>query len=301
MPVKLVPRALDRDAIEFTLSWDTNLWRSNPTGTRVIYADKNHLHLWDTETGQEITRIEHPEMIATFEWSPDATMIATVCDDKVLRVWDSETRKLLLEYHDPAQPISFFYPSWDGAQVICWASDSKAITVPVLDATCKLIKIAVLVGKTNGWSGLWANDRNAVGLMSLTANQQRLHVWEGYGTSHVMDQDLGNHEFGFGYDWNSHWHPDSRRLIGNSGGVVRAYDAASRRRLGTLLPGLPDRHWLCVGPTGHCRGSKGVAEHIVYVAQLDDGSNITLSPQEFTQRFGWKNNPEKATLLDFNE
>jgi len=116
-----------------------------------------------------------------------------------------------------------------------------------------------------------------------------------------MDRGQGNHEIGFGYDFHSLWHPDSRRLVGNSSGVLRAYDAASHRRLGTLWPTLTDSNWLAIGPTGHCRGSEGVEQHVVYVAQLDDGSNITLSPIEFANRFGWKNAPEKATLMEFDE
>ena len=38
-------------------------------------------------------------------------------------------------------------------------------------------------------------------------------------------------------------------------------------------------------------------EQIVYVAMLDDGSQRTYSPAEFAQRFGWKNEPDKAILL----
>ena len=48
---------------------------------------------------------------------------------------------------------------------------------------------------------------------------------------------------------------------------------------------------------GHDRGSPGVEDHILYVTQLDDGSNVTLTPAEFATRFGWKNEPERATLL----
>ena len=48
---------------------------------------------------------------------------------------------------------------------------------------------------------------------------------------------------------------------------------------------------------GHYRGSPGVEDYILYVAQLDDGSNVTLTPAEFAARFAWKNDPEKATLL----
>ena len=56
-------------------------------------------------------------------------------------------------------------------------------------------------------------------------------------------------------------------------------------------------HWLCLGPTGHYHGSPGVEDQFVYVAHLEDGSQITLTPADFAKRFAWKNNPEKATLL----
>ena len=36
-------------------------------------------------------------------------------------------------------------------------------------------------------------------------------------------------------------------------------------------------------------GLAAVEQPIVYVAQLDDGSNVTLSPQEFRAKFGWQN------------
>jgi hypothetical protein len=48
-------------------------------------------------------------------------------------------------------------------------------------------------------------------------------------------------------------------------------------------------------------GLAAVEEHIAYVPQLDDGSNVTLSPEEFRARFGWKNDPKKARLLQLDE
>ena len=61
----------------------------------------------------------------------------------------------------------------------------------------------------------------------------------------------------------------------------------------------------CVPKTPYTRhdycGSPGVEEHIVYVAMHDDGSQVTCTPAEFAQQFGWKNDPEKATLLKLEE
>jgi hypothetical protein len=52
-----------------------------------------------------------------------------------------------------------------------------------------------------------------------------------------------------------------------------------------------------VGPDGHYRGSKGIEKQIVCVALHDDGPLKTYTPVEFTTRFGWTNEPDKATFL----
>ena len=71
----------------------------------------------------------------------------------------------------------------------------------------------------------------------------------------------------------------------------------TNRRLGMLFPWLTGDQWLCLGPTGHYRGSPGVEDQFVYVALLPDGSQRTYTPAEFVAKFGWKNDPEKAELL----
>ena len=75
----------------------------------------------------------------------------------------------------------------------------------------------------------------------------------------------------------------------------------TNRRLGLLFPWLTGDHWLCLGPTGHYRGSPGVEDQIVYVAMLPDGSQRTYTPAEFAKTFNWKNDPEKAELLGKTE
>ena len=86
-------------------------------------------------------------------------------------------------------------------------------------------------------------------------------------------------------------------MLGWSWSRVRTFDTRRNHRLGTLWPHLTDNHWLCVGPDGHYRGSKGVESQIVYVAQLEDGSNQIFTPEEFAKKFGWKNDPAKARLM----
>src|SRR5262249_251484 len=98
------------------------------------------------------------------------------------------------------------------------------------------------------------------------------------------------------------WMPDGRRLLARSGVGYRGFDVATNRRLGTLIglrvgSGSP---WICIGPDGHYRGWEGIEEHIVYVAQTDEGHTLTLPPAAFQQRFGWKNEPAKARLMGWD-
>ena len=66
----------------------------------------------------------------------------------------------------------------------------------------------------------------------------------------------------------------------------------------TVLLG-EDAH-IALGPDGHYFGSPQVERHLVYVAQTDAGQ-LLFTPQEFEQRFGWRNDPEKVRLLDAAE
>ena len=59
---------------------------------------------------------------------------------------------------------------------------------------------------------------------------------------------------------------------------------------------LPDREYVAVGRQGHYRASKGLAQQIFYVVQTDQGQQ-TLTPEEFADRYDWKNDPEKARLI----
>jgi hypothetical protein len=61
---------------------------------------------------------------------------------------------------------------------------------------------------------------------------------------------------------------------------------------------LPDDRYINFSPDGHYRGSPGVERDIRYVAQLTDGRQEMLTPEEFEKRIGWKNDPDKVRLLD---
>ncbi len=57
---------------------------------------------------------------------------------------------------------------------------------------------------------------------------------------------------------------------------------------------LDEQRALAITPSGHYRGSPGIDVYLVYLALLDDGSQLTLAPAEFSKRFAWKNEPQPS-------
>jgi WD40 repeat protein/serine/threonine protein kinase len=94
--------------------------------------------------------------------------------------------------------------------------------------------------------------------------------------------------------------PDGRLLASlHSPGGVRVWETetgAPRATLVYLRPEKPDL-WLAVAPTGHYRAAvpRMVEREIAFVAHTGQGMEM-LSPEEFSQRFGWKNDPEQVRI-----
>ena len=168
-----------------------------------------------------------------------------------------------------------------------------------------------------------------MGGLALSPSGDRLLVQHWRESTWLRDEGTGRRRWLGWLGWRDgepqQWLPDGRRFVGRHWSLYRlqTFGVGTNRRLGTLFPAIGrefKRNWLCVSPEGHYRGGPldrpaspeqpdegadpaglaAVEQHIVYVAQLDDGSNVTLSPQEFRAKFGWQNDPKKARLLELD-
>jgi formylglycine-generating enzyme required for sulfatase activity/WD40 repeat protein len=279
--------------------------------------------LWDWASDKPSAEIFLADAkIATLAWSPDGRWIAAAAmADQSIRLWNAESGSPGRTFRDFPQPLG-----GNNVSPIVWQADSRHLWIT-------MAAHAALLDITTGQMGPLEpfDNGNLIGSLALSPDGDRLLVWEGNDWTFLRDGDrgqrrlLGQHLSGHLTGSEPKWLPDGRRFVGVSNlWWVQTFDVGTNRRLGTLFPliGHGDKwHWLCVGPEGHYRGGPldlpgspdqpdegtdpaglaAVEEHLVYVAQLDDGSNVTLSPQEFRAKFGWQNDPKKARLLQLDE
>lgn len=76
---------------------------------------------------------------------------------------------------------------------------------------------------------------------------------------------------------------------------MRLWDARTGQLLASLVP-LPGRRGLFVSPEGHYHCAELRDGDLVFVKQMPDGRQITVSAGEFSKQHGWVNNPARASL-----
>jgi hypothetical protein len=80
--------------------------------------------------------------------------------------------------------------------------------------------------------------------------------------------------------------------------TVQLADARTGQVLRSLvsLPTPEGWKFLSVTAEGHYLSSPGFAKELVYVVETDQGQE-TITPEEFSKRYGWKNDPQKVQLV----
>jgi serine/threonine protein kinase/WD40 repeat protein len=238
----------------------------------------------------------HGDEIVTLEWSPDEKLLASLSLDQTVRIWNANSGEAhrILTVSDFPPPMN----QWNEQEGVrlAWTPDSRGLWIAT--NTC-IARFDVETGALSAAEEF--SMGNVVTELSMSPDGSQLLTRESYGWTILRGADVLQRRL-IGQSWGRRkvWHPDSRRFLSCTHGRVLTWDTEWNVRLGTLisrLDGTPEEDWLCVGPDGHYRGSKDVASHIVYVAELENGATLTCSPAEFAERFGWKNDPDKARLL----
>jgi len=291
--------------------------------------DKN-LFLIDAATGKKLRELKpHPQEILTVSWSPDGQRLASGGKDKVLRIWNVADAKLQHELTGHGVEIHALAWSPDGKQLasadvgaISLWDPAKGSLVATHQAPGKLGVSAAALAWTPDSQSLWVTlqrpGSTAVRLDVATATWSEPppgpSVTGFFPSPDARHQlfSVSNLPFMYRRDETSQtggflktefrgcqWHPDSRRFVSDLYGIgwIRGYDIEADQPLGVVMPAIIGNNWLVVGPEGHYNGPKSIEDHLIYVAQTDTGEQVTLSPTDFAQRYGWKNDPAQARLL----
>ena len=83
-------------------------------------------------------------------------------------------------------------------------------------------------------------------------------------------------------------------MSANFGHSWRLWDTESGR-LRSLVLAFDNLPALTLSPEGHYRSIAEVEEQVVYIVQTEDGQE-TLTPEEFSAKYGWKNDPTRVGL-----
>ncbi|MCX7419600.1 MAG: hypothetical protein NT013_08685 [Planctomycetia bacterium] len=256
-------------------------------------SDKT-VRLWNISDGQQVQNLDHDRAVRSLIWSPDGQQLATCADDDIVRIWSIGKKASTSRAFDRLpSPVAI------GPYGMAWSSDGKLIALAAADAGARVLDVKT--GKLSEpfihfVAGMqcvaWSSDNKQI----LAANG-----WEvGYRTVTAKESAVVN-----GLGAPVFWHPDKRRFVtGCWGGYpIQSFDTRKATKLGTLIPrfGIGVAHWVCIGPDGHFRGSENVESQLVVVAIAKDGGQKLYSIVDFSEKYGWKNDPAKARLLKLDD
>ena len=255
------------------------------------------------------SQLQTLEIVLSDDGSPDGEQILTAHNQLgELRLWTTAKGELIRTYRPGERDIPLALKDrFQQFDYLDWSIDQPEIF------SNSYFKMALDSGKCESWYWHMFHGGHAT-RHTLSPNRAYRLVHNDAGFTGFAEQPFAEFTSLGQIAITSWWMPDNRRVLLDKGWSPPAgHDLATGRRLGTLFPVALSNHWLCIGPTGHYRcgavdqpgdgtdpqALSAVEEFLVYVAQTEDGSQITYTPKEFREKYGWKNDPTKATLLDF--
>ncbi len=254
-------------------------------------ADKT-IRLWEPSSGKPLTSTPltgHTAAITRLAWSVDSRRLASLGADNTARVWNVETGDLLETI--PLQNREAFKRS------IAWCPDGRTLALP-------------------GWGvGSWKLETRKTcntivvpdSSFSFSPDGKTIATTE-YAKTSLVDAvsrtEIATVTGGQDDVVSTSWSPDSRFLAtGTAGGMIWVWDNAGLwdwspvgRRLHAVLFSLPTGGHVAISADGHYQGSRGAEKNLVYVAVTERGEQLTLTPDEFASKYGWKNDPAKVGI-----
>jgi len=248
----------------------------SPDGKHAVFRDVSRiLKIADIARGRTRT-LDSIARAHGVAWSPDGGTIAIALPDTVTLI-DSASHVVIQTLAGSAKP----------GRLLAWSPDSAMLVVGSEEGVLSIwdVKSARVIhelqhpGEARLCSLRWVDDGRS--LISVGGVSCKWNVQSGQQISTVETH---------GQTVSA----DGRLQAEQGESILRIRSLNNGRSLCTLLV-LGQEHYAIINPEGHYRGSPQVDSRIVYVVQTDQ-SQQTLSPEEFSERYGWKNDPSKVNL-----
>ncbi|NQT39349.1 MAG: hypothetical protein HQ581_17765, partial [Planctomycetes bacterium] len=215
------------------------------------------------------------------DWSPDAKYLA-MCDDRALVLWEAESGQKQWN-----REIDL--PEYSGrVHDLLWRADSKRIAIrrdyDILTFDVESGEFMHRLSDTNPRCLLaFLADGNVV----VFIDSERMLVHADCATGKILHRvEVPT--------TNGALSPDGKIVACGHTNTLCLVSAEDGKPLGTLVA-LRDGQGLKIRPDGHWRGTSMAGQYLVYVVQTAAGQE-TLSAEEFEEKYGWKNDPEKVSM-----
>jgi hypothetical protein len=253
-------------------------------GTRLVDTDEKAIRFWDVAAGRQLFEIPSPGL-KLFSLSPDDKTLA-VAAEKGVKLYDTTTAARTASLKGAAER----------PEVLAWSPGGKTLYAGCSE-TIDLWDVASGQHTSASLGGAGSLFRTLTGVNSACWLDEETLVMGNICGACVWDRRSRT------ILRTVHGYPAFRRLCFLSPaarlvafpdvGLIRLRSLDDGRLLYTLL-WLRDDFIGVVGPEGHWRGAPGLETQLVYVVQTEHGQE-TLAPEAFAKKYGWKNDPSKAT------
>ena len=229
---------------------------------------------WDVESGKPPANLPGQGNVLAF--SPDGSTMAVGMGGDV-RIADSAGGKVQRTLQSPRARLRAVAFSPDGQLLAAGCDDKKVYVWEIqsgrVQATCTECQAPVI------WL-VWREDD-----MSLVCGSEaEVCVWQPRSGKLVERIAVDGGAFA----------PTAGLIASRGASVVRLARREDGRPLRSMVA-LSGQAYLALEPDGHYRGSAGVEKEILYVVQTG-GTQETLTPEEFADKYEWQNDPERVDL-----
>jgi len=276
---------------EKTYSLNDVVWTND--STKVIVSESHYkgskttgrILVWDVTAGEIVSALKHekPRSNHGLAISPNGETLASVSSGGNVHLWNIEAKKKLRTIKADESYVRNMAFSPDG-KMLATCGRGQTVKVWLID-TGEPVQ-ALQKHETEVYRVAFSPDSKH--LVSCDKDGY-IAVWD-------LD-DKGNNVAWFrGPNWHVQWMRDSKTIAVASGSGVWFYGIDPVARKAIYTP-MPDGQGVLISSNGHYSGTPGVQKNLIYQAVTLLGQ-LTLTPEEFEKRFGWKNDPTKVKLID---